>query len=497
MGVLGGAELWEGPAHAGRPHRARRVAGAVPGRPGGGVGVSGSAVGLPTAAHLLEVGEAALHLVPRGWEALVRVDAASHALTRFANSRIHQNVADERVSVSVLVADGARNAGASTNRTDGEALADVVRRACEAAAVVPPDPAWAGVAPTGATSAAGHWDEATAVAEPAERAQRVAAFVASGAAGQEAAGYCDTEAVVTAVATSAGQRASDRCTRATLDGIFLAAPEGGYTPAGYGHATSVHLADLDGAVVGGQAARGCASAVGAGEVEPGEYEVVLLPECVAEVVTFLASYGFNAKAVEEGQSFVEVGASPFDTAFSLVDDVYDTRSVGIGVDTEGTARTRAHLVEAGRCVGLVHDRRSAARLGAVSTGHAMPASAVWGPDAADLVVAGGGAAMEDLVGSAGRGLLVTCFNYCRVLDPKTVGVTGLTRNGTFVIEDGRVVRPVTNLRFTQSFVEALAPGRVLGVAAEARLADCEYGPGRVVAPAVRLAGWRFTGGAGG
>jgi predicted Zn-dependent protease len=124
---------------------------------------------------------------------------------------------------------------------------------------------------------------------------------------------------------------------------------------------------------------------------------------------------------------------------------------------------------------------------------------VWGPDAANLVVEGGGGGRtaEQLVAGMGRGLLVTCFNYCRVLDPKTVGVTGLTRNGTFLVEDGRISRPVTNLRFTQSFVEALGPGRVLGVGGDARLADCEFGPGRVVAPALHLAAWRFTGGAAG
>ena len=94
-------------------------------------------------------------------------------------------------------------------------------------------------------------------------------------------------------------------------------------------------------------------------------------------------------------------------------------------------------------------------------------------------------------------MLVTCFNYCRVLDPKTVEVTGLTRNGTFWVEDGRVVGPVTNLRFTQSFVEALGPGRVEALGGEPRLADCEWGPGLVRTPALRLSAWRFTGGAAG
>src|SRR5690606_35311700 len=145
---------------------------------------------------LLERAEAALALVPAGWEAVVRVDASRHALTRFANSRIHQSVAEERVIVSELVADGSGNAAASTNRTDGAALAELVSQSCAVAAVVPEDPAWPGPAPVAAVRPGGHWDEATAAASPAERAERVAGFVAATApgAGQEAAGYCDTAA---------------------------------------------------------------------------------------------------------------------------------------------------------------------------------------------------------------------------------------------------------------------------------------------------------------
>jgi predicted Zn-dependent protease len=112
-----------------------------------------------------------------------------------------------------------------------------------------------------------------------------------------------------------------------------------------------------------------------------------------------------------------------------------------------------------------------------------------------MFVGRGDATEEDLVAGVQHGILVTTFNYCRILDPKTQVVTGLTRNGTFLIEGGEVTRPISNLRFTQSFVEALGPGRILGVTADTRFADSEFGPGVVVAPAVRLAEWNFTGGA--
>jgi predicted Zn-dependent protease len=120
-----------------------------------------------------------------------------------------------------------------------------------------------------------------------------------------------------------------------------------------------------------------------------------------------------------------------------------------------------------------------------------------GPVPLDLVVEGGDVAPEAMIGDVGRGLLVTSFNYCRVLDPKTLVVTGLTRNGTFRIDDGRITAPVRDLRFTQSFPEALGAGRVLSVGDDARYADGEFGPGMAIVPSLRLASFRFTGGAAG
>jgi predicted Zn-dependent protease len=211
------------------------------------------------------------------------------------------------------------------------------------------------------------------------------------------------------------------------------------------------------------------------------------------------SYGYRPKAVQDGRSFAPLGRDLFDPAFDLVDDVRHAGSLGLGFDTDGVARGAVGLSRNGRCEGLLEDRRTAARDGdpGGSNGHAHHGSDSMGPGPAALVVAPGSAGTHDLVGGLDRGLVVTCFNYCRVLDPKTMEVTGLTRNGTLWVEGGEIVRPVTNLRFTQSFVDALRPGRVEADGAEARLADCEWGTGLVHTPAVRLTSWRFTGGAAG
>ena len=231
------------------------------------------------------------------------------------------------------------------------------------------------------------------------------------------------------------------------------------------------------------------------DLKPGEYEVVLSPECVATIAIFLAFYGFNGKAVTEGQSFLEVGAAQFDERVDIWDDAGFPGSVGLAFDGEGTPKRRLDLVRAGVSRAATHDRKTAARLGGESTGHSVPGMEAWGAMATDLVVGGGHAPEDEMIAAVDRGLYVATFNYCRVLDPKSMVVTGLTRNGTFMIENGAITGAVTNLRFTQSFVAALGAGRVLDLGAVVRFADSEFGPGLVRAPAMRLAAWNFTGGA--
>jgi predicted Zn-dependent protease len=446
-----------------------------------------------------ELCQQVLDLVGSRAEAQVTASQSRPGLTRFANSFIHQNVGEAGVSVSLKVAlsasdpDGRRVAAASTTRVDTAGLTALVDGALAAAALRPVDPDWPGLAPPAAVAEVDHYDPATEAASPDERARRVRAFVDAGP-GLRAAGYCDTDGGTTAFANSAGQRAEGRSTRATIDGIHQTADS-----AGSGHATAARLSDLDAGGVGAEAADRAQRAATASDVEPGEYEVVLEPECVATILIFLAFYGFNAKQVIEGQSGVRLGEAQFDPAVSIWDDATAPSALGIPFDADGTPKRRLDLVSAGVSAALAHDRRTARKLGTESTGHAVGESDAYGPIPSNLFLgpadAAFGAGTADLIAATRRGLLVTTFNYCRILDPKTQVVTGLTRNGTFLIEDGKLRRGVKNLRFTQSFLEALAPGNVLGISRESRFADSEFGPGLVHCPALRLGSWRFTGGA--
>jgi predicted Zn-dependent protease len=437
-----------------------------------------------------------------GVETEVLVERQELALTRFANSYVHQNVADATTAVRLRVHGDGRTASTSTTVLDG--LDDLVRRTLAALRLAPTDPGWPGLTPPNASPLAGHRDEATAQADPDERAERVRAFV-DAAGGLATAGFCSTSSTTVAFANSAGQALQASATHAAMDAIARTPTSDGST-----RLASVRLADLDGAILGARAAAKARAAADPVELPAGRYEVVLEPTAVADVLQILALYGFNAKVFADRRSFVELGAAQFDRSVTIVDDMTAPDAMGIPFDPEGTPRQTLRLVDGGVSAALAHDRRTAAKAGTQSTGHAIVGGGAWGavPAAVRLLPGPGPApsevdgpaadsAVAALVAGVERGLLVTDNHYTRVLDPRTLVVTGLTRNGVWLIERGEITTPVKNFRFTQSYPQALAPGAVLGIGAHAPGLPGVWSELGIHAPALRLASWNYTGGASG
>ncbi len=440
-------------------------------------------------AHRMDLAERVLEMVGDRAEAEVRVNGGNLSLTRFANSFIHQNVGDEGDAVSVRLAVGGRVTSGSTTNLDDAALTRFVDGLVESAKVQPVDEDWPGLAAPADTPGLDHYDPATANASPQQRAELVSRFVNAGP-GMRAAGYCQTIGGEVVFANSNGVRHEGRYTQAVLDGIHQTD-----SSAGSGHAAGTRLADLDADAVGELAASRARDSRDSYDIKPGEYEVVLSPECVGTVGVFLAAYGFNGKSYLEGQSFAELGSQQFDERITLVDDVTDPRAMGVGFDAEGTPHRRLVLIEKGVTENVVHDRRTAKKAGTESTGNGGPGSDVYGPYPSQLFLEEGDTTVEEMIGAVDRGLYIATFNYCRALEPKTMAVTGLTRNGTFMIENGEITGAVSGLRFTQSFLKALEPGNVLAVGNDARFADSEFGAGFMHVPSLRLGAWNFTGGA--
>jgi predicted Zn-dependent protease len=418
-------------------------------------------------------------------EALVLAEDA--ALTRFANSQIHQNVAETNVTVNLRFVVGKRVGVASSGRTDAEGLRRLAEHAAAIAHVVEELEDWAGLpGPTSVEPADAGYSSTTAGASPEDRATGVREVIAAAdAAGVTAFGSFSSGTETSAVANSNGVRVAGTRTVAQLLTVAMG-PDGG---SGYAEQAAVDIAAIDAGSIGREAAGKARATANAVAIDAGDYPVVLEEYAVVDLLDMLGYLGFSALAVQEERSFVEIGRSIGSDLVSVVDDGHDPAGLPMAFDYEGVAKQRVLLLERGVCRGVVHDTQTAARDGVASTGHGLPAPNPWGPFPLNMVMAPGTERRDDLIAGLDRGLLVTRFHYTNPVHPKLAIITGMTRDGTFLVEGGRIVGPVRNLRFTQSYLEALAC--TVGVSRERKTLKGFLGG--VVVPAIRLEGWTFTG----
>ena len=422
-------------------------------------------------------------------EAEVLVMAGDSALTRFANSEIHQNVVERSLTVNLRYIVGKRIAVVSTGKVDTEGLRSLVNRAAAITRSCEELDDWAGLpAPTnGAARDAGNaWSDRTAEATPELRAEGVRAVIAAAdAKGVTAFGSFSTDAEAVAVANSAGIRSAERRTSSQLLTVHMS-PDGG---TGYAEGVSMDATTIDAAAIGLEAALKARASDRAVTVEAGEYPVVLEEYAVVDITDMLGYLGFSALAVQEGRSFVEPGRRIGSELVTIVDDGSDPNGLPMSFDYEGVAKERVPMVDAGVCRDVVYDSQTAARAGRASTGHGLPAPNPWGPFPLNAVMSAGTTPRDELIHGLDRGLLVTRFHYTNVVHPKLAIITGMTRDGTFLVEKGEIVGPVRNLRFTQSYLDALA-----GVSAVSSSRKTIKGfLGAAVVPALRIDGWTFTG----
>lgn len=436
----------------------------------------------------LEALEAAVRRLPGEGEALYTGRDA--ALTRFAGSRIHQNVSEHDATLRVRAVDGGRSGVASTNRLDAEGIGEVVARAVDICRRAAPNPRPAPLPPAeagGVVSDVGHVP-ATADADPDLRAEGARAVIAAGdGAGLDVSGAFSTEAVTMAVANTNGLRSSHAFTQAKL----LTVMTGADRASGYAQATSSDVGDIDAGAVGAEAADKAIRSEGATDIEPGAYDVVLEEYAVQTTLEYLSFNAFSALAVEEGRSFMELGRQVMGDNVSIWDDGTDATGLPSAIDFEGVAKRRVELVTDGVAIGLVHDSATAARAGVASTGHGLPAPNTFGPLTWNLFMAPGSSSKEAMLSSIERGIWVTRFHYVNIVHPRRGVLTGMTKDGTFLIEDGRITRPVRNLRFTEAIPEAF--GRIAAIGSQTRMLASEYSGVNARVPALCIRGFSFTG----
>jgi predicted Zn-dependent protease len=420
-------------------------------------------------------------------QAEVLVMATESRLTRFANSEIHQSVAETNASVGLRFVDGRRVGCASTNRTDDEALRRLADSAARIARLQPELAETVALPETAAQRyVAGAAASATAQATPEYRAEAARAVIgAADAAGVLAYGSFATDRDRLAVANSHGIRAEEERTFAQLITVAMG-PDG---EAGYAEAAAVDCGQIDAGALGREAAEKARASRGAVALPPGDYPVVLEAYAVVDLLDMLGYLGFSALAVQEQRSFYEPGRVVGSELVTVIDDAADPGGAPASFDYEGVPKERVLLLERGVCRDIVYDAQTAARAGRASTGHGLPAPNPYGPFPLNMIMEPGSASREDLIGGLERGLLVTRFHYTNPVHPKLAVVTGMTRDGTFLVEAGRIVGPVRNLRYTQSYLDALA--HVEAVGSERRLLRGFLGA--ALAPAVRIGSFTFTG----
>jgi PmbA protein len=423
------------------------------------------------------------------------------ALTRFANNTIHQNVAEEGYVVSIRVAMDRKTARATTNRLDDESLKRAAESAEQLARVQEPDPDLLPV-PDKAEVKEGPAVErhfgATAAVKPEDRAAAVEQIVAVARKhNHTTAGIYSTSEHLEALLNSRGLTRIHRQTSSEVSITMLAGDSSGWQKA-----NSPNVANLDAKRLAEIAAEKATRSAHPREVPPGKYTVVLEPAAVLDLLGFMF-FDFGGTALLEQRSFLNnrLGTRMFGENITIQDDVYHPAQSGAPFDGEGVARQKIPLVEKGVVKNLVYSRATARRmqhselagkLGEIRpTGHGFPLPNEVGDAPMNIVVEGGNGAaknVDEMVASTQRGILVTRLWYIREVDPYEKILTGMTRDGTFLIEGGKLARGVRNFRFNQSLIDLLQNVELLGPSVRASGEESFD----MVVPAMKVNNFNFT-----
>lgn len=439
---------------------------------------------LPSDAELRRIAERVLRFSDAD-ETEVEINAGVDALTRFANNTIHQNVAEQTLSVSVRTVFDGRTARATTNKTDDESLRRAVAASAALARSQPKNPGLLPMPGSQKYAKVQRYFPSTANATPIDRARAVVTVVARAAKdGQTAAGLFSTGASAMVLVNSSGLYAAHRQTRAEFSVTML---EG--DSSGWAKANSPDLRQLHPDALAASASEKAAASRHPREVEPGQWMVILEPAAVLDLVGFLF-YDFAATAVLDQRSCFNkrMGKRLMGENITLRDDVTHPLQSGAPFDGEGMPRQKVLLAERGVPKNLVYARATAKKMKAKPTGHGFALPNEFGEAPMNLVFDGGSTPVEEMVASTDRGILLTRLWYIREVDPYEKVLTGMTRDGSFLIESGRIAAGIRNFRFNQNLLEMLSSVAQLGPAVRAAGEESF----EMVVPSMKVRDFHFT-----
>jgi PmbA protein len=409
-------------------------------------------------------------------------------LTRFAASSIHQSTWREDTGLRVRVVNGGRIGVAATNDLTPDGAKAAAKSAREMTEVVSPDPLFPGLAPPDRMEDPRAFDDATADTTPERRAEGVAALVERCPAGFTAAGAFETIASEVAVANTEGQFCWAPTTQASVTTVV----SGGDGGNGFAEVFAAGVDEVDLGEIGERASNKAVASQAPRDLDAGRYPVVLEPAAVSTIVGFLSYIGLGGRQIIEGRSPLSgrEGQQVAAPSVTLVDDARRRGTLGIPFDFEGVPRRAVTMIEDGVFRSGVFDLRTAKQAGTESTGHALPAPNPEGPFPLNVFLEPRDSSLEEMIASTDNGVLVTRFHYSNVVHPVESTITGMTRDGTFLIRGGEIAHPVKNFRFTQSILEALSDTEAIG--RETELAsEFFFSASRV--PAIKVGSFNFSG----
>lgn len=416
-------------------------------------------------------------------ETRVMINSDARANTRFAVNQVSTAGDDVDTTITIHSAFGKRSATVTTNKTDDATLAAAVKSAEDLAKLSPEDPeAMPDLGPQSYTS--GVTAQSLALPTPAERAAAVKAVTdRARAAGFVATGYIEAQVGTRAIANSRGLFGFDQTGGANMTAT-IRTPDG--TGSGWGGANANTWSGIDADAVGATAAQKAAASRNPVAVEPGRYTVVLEPTAVGNLIPLIA-FSAQARAADEGRSFFskpgggnKIGMKVVDERVTLLSDPVD--NLGTSYDFEGLPTRKVVWIENGVLKNLNYDRFWAQK------NNVQPTSA---PRSA-LSMSGGNSSIPQMIANTERGVLVTRFWYIRPVDPRTILFTGLTRDGTFLIENGKVTHAVKNFRYNESPIFMLNNIEAMGTPVRVSASE-DSSPGNAVTmPPLKLRDFTFT-----
>lgn len=401
-------------------------------------------------------------------QAQAAVFLSDRGLTRFANSQIHQNVGIKNGGVLIkVILEGKRIGVFRANTLEEVEIGNAVEQAIELAKASRPNKDFQSLPePEPWTAIEGAFDNETAFCTPEFRAERVKEAIetahSKSSIVRTVAGYISTDNISFAVANSLGVSSSAKLTTARMKTTVISEKndsEGSGTAEKY----SRRVEDIDPAVLAEDAAEKSVKSVNPVKISPGEYEVVLSPLAVSTIFRFLGFIGFSARSFQEGRSFLKyyLNRQVFDEKLNLKDDARDPRTLyALPVDGEGVQKKTLHLIKNGIVSekSICHDSFTAGRENKKSTGHSMPPIAMryfGAPMPFNMIVEPCNSNLEEMINETRNGIFVTFLHYVNPVEPTKAVLTGLTRDGTFLIKNGELTKPIVNMRFTDTMLSAL------------------------------------------